>query len=162
MRREHAQRLGIKGVGDLARHSDSMSIAGDYEFFGREEWAKLQDAYGLSFEKSVPMDSSLMYDGLRMGEVDVIVAYSTDGRIAEYDLTVLDEPKDALPPYDAVILVSPEAADDPRLVSALAELVGGIDNDAMRRANQRVDLDDNTPRNAAAELLKIARDNAEP
>ncbi|MEJ0041410.1 MAG: glycine betaine ABC transporter substrate-binding protein [Rhizomicrobium sp.] len=40
------------------------------------------------------------------GDVDVISAFSSDGRIAQYDLKVLTDPKGALPPYDAILLVS--------------------------------------------------------
>ena len=45
-------------------------------------------------------------------EVDVISAYTSDGRIAQYDLVVLEDPKGVIPPYDAVLLVSPKRADD--------------------------------------------------
>ena len=43
------------------------------------------------------------------GEVDVISAFSTDGRIAAYDLVLLDDPREAIPPYDAVLLLAPGA-----------------------------------------------------
>jgi osmoprotectant transport system permease protein len=52
----------------------------------------------------------------------VISAFSSDGRIAADDLVLLSDPKGALPPYDAVILVSPKRAGDPRLLDALKPL----------------------------------------
>ena len=61
------------------------------------------------------------------GEVDVIAGYTSDGRIAQYDLTVLDDPKHAIPPYDAVLLVSPQRRNDAALLGALQPLVGAID-----------------------------------
>ena len=48
-----------------------------------------------------------MYRALADGEADVISAFSSDGRIAADDLVVLDDPKHAIPPYDAVVLISP-------------------------------------------------------
>ena len=65
---------------------------------------------------------------------------------------VLDDPAHILPPYDAVILLSPRAAAMPGLAEALAPLVGAIDGDAMRGANRLVDLERQTPSQAAAWL----------
>ena len=61
------------------------------------------------------------------GEVDVISAYTSDGRIAKYDLIVLDDPRHAIPPYDAIVLISPRRADDAALRAALQPLIGTID-----------------------------------
>ena len=41
----------------------------------------------------------------------MIAAYTSDGRIAQFDLVVLDDPQHAIPPYDAMLLVSPPAAE---------------------------------------------------
>src|SRR5207248_5725344 len=49
MPRQRAEALGIHSIADLAAHAATMSIAADYEFFSRPEWAGLQKAYGLSF-----------------------------------------------------------------------------------------------------------------
>ena len=72
------------------------------------------------------------------GDVDVISAYTSDGRIAQFDLTVLDDPKHAIPPYDAILLLSPKRANDERLIGALQPLIGAIDVKVMREANLRV------------------------
>ena len=50
----------------------------------------------------------------------MIAAYSSDGRIAQFDLVVLDDPKDAIPPYDAVLLISPQRANDAALARRAA------------------------------------------
>jgi len=98
------------------------------------------------------MDSTFLYGAVRDGEVDVITAYSTDGRIAAFDLRVLRDPRQAFPPYDAMLLVSPKAAKIPGLLDALRPLVHSIDAAAMREANRRVDLDGLSPEAAAATL----------
>ena len=54
-----------------------------------------------------------------------------------------------LPPYDAVILLSERAATTLGLADALSPLVGAISGDAMREANRRVELDRETPDQAA-------------
>ncbi len=71
------------------------------------------------------------------GEVDVIVGYTSDGLIAQYDLVTLADPKQAIPPYDAILLLSPRRADDAALKAALQPLLGKIDIATMREANLR-------------------------
>jgi osmoprotectant transport system permease protein len=152
MRRADAEARGIRTLDDLARHGRALDFGTDYEFLGRPEWAAVRDAYGMEFAESRSFDSSLMYSALIAGEVDAISAYTTDGRIAAHDLVVLADTRAALPPYDAVLLLSPAAGRDARLVAALADLAGAIDAERMRRANARVDLDGAEIREAAAEL----------
>ena len=49
MPRKRAEALGIRSIADLASRASTMSMAADYEFFSRPEWATLQKAYGLKF-----------------------------------------------------------------------------------------------------------------
>jgi osmoprotectant transport system permease protein len=135
--RTKAESLGIRSIADLARAAPSLSIAGDYEIFGRPEWAAVRQAYGLAFREQRQMQPEFMYQAVARGEVDVIAGYTSDGRIAQHDLVVLDDPKHAIPPYDAVLLVSPRRADDATLTAALQPLVNAIDVAQMRAANQR-------------------------
>jgi osmoprotectant transport system permease protein len=161
VRRETAERLGIRTIEDLARHAPDMRIGGDYEFFGRPEWTTLRDKYNLRFQRTVSLDSTLMYPAIQNGEVEVISAFSSDGRILAYDLVVLEDTRRAFPPYDAVLLLSARAAERPGLADALQPLVGAITNDMMRLANKRVDLDKQTPATAAEALLDAAMANSE-
>jgi osmoprotectant transport system permease protein len=137
MRRERAEKLGIRTLGDLARHAPTLSIAGDYEFFGRPEWQSIRQAYGLAFREQRTMQPEFMYAAVANGEADVIAGYTSDGRIAQHNLTVLDDPKQVIPPYDAVLLVSPRRANDQALLAALAPLIDGINVATMREANLR-------------------------
>jgi osmoprotectant transport system permease protein len=137
MSRKRANALGIHSVADLASHARAMSMAADYEFFSRPEWAGLREAYGLSFRAQRQMQPDFMYAAVASGEVDVIAGYTSDGLIAKYDLVVLDDPKHAIPPYDAMILVAPKRASDQALRTALEPLLGKIDISAMREANLR-------------------------
>ena len=137
MPRKRAAELGIKSISDLAGRAPTMSIAGDYEFFSRPEWAALRNAYGLSFRSQRTMQPDFMYAAAASGEVDVIAGYTSDGLIAKYDLVVLNDPKRAIPPYDAILLLAPKRAGDERLKAALQPLLGKIDISAMREANLR-------------------------
>jgi osmoprotectant transport system permease protein len=137
MPRKRAEQLGIRSIADLASHAGTMSMAADYEFFSRPEWARLQKAYGLTFREQRQMQPDFMYAAVASGEVDVIAGYTSDGLIAKYDLMVLDDPRHAIPPYDAMVLLAPKRADDQALKAALAPLLGRIDISAMREANLR-------------------------
>jgi osmoprotectant transport system permease protein len=137
MPRKRVEELGIRSIADLASHTATMSIAGDYEFFSRPEWAGLRKAYGLSFRAQRQMQPDFMYAAVASGEVDVIAGYTSDGLIAKYDLVALDDPKHAIPPYDAIVLISPKRATDQTLRAALQPLLGKIDIAAMREANLR-------------------------
>jgi osmoprotectant transport system permease protein len=140
--KQRADELNIHSIADLASHASTLSIAGDYEFFSRPEWAALKKAYGLAFRQQRQMQPNFMYAAVASGEVDVIAGYTSDGLIAKYGLTVLDDPKHAIPPYDAIVLLSPRRTDDPKLRAALQPLLGKIDIATMREANLRASGND--------------------
>jgi osmoprotectant transport system permease protein len=144
MPKKRAEALGIRSVADLAAHASTMSIAADYEFFSRPEWAALRRTYGLSFRAQRQMQPDFMYAAVATSEVDVIAGYTSDGLIAKYDLVVLDDPKGAIPPYDAIMLLAPKRATDQTLRAALQPLLGKIDIAIMREANLRATGNDST------------------
>ena len=72
------------------------------------------------------MDSALMYQAVADGEVDVISAFSTDGRIVAYDLVLLEDDLGVIPPYDAIVLVSE------RIPREMPEVVGALLSRSMR------------------------------
>jgi osmoprotectant transport system permease protein len=154
MKRDRAEELGIRTLADLAEQSSSLSIGGDYEFFARPEWIAVRDRYGMTFRAERSFDSTLMYAAVSDGHVDVISAFSSDGRIAAFDLSVLEDPLAALPPYDAVMLLSQSAARRTALVEALTPLLHHIDDATMREANRRVDLDHRPVAEAARGLSR--------
>jgi osmoprotectant transport system permease protein len=93
-----------------------------------------------------------MYKAAASGEVDVISAYTSDGRIATNDLVVLDDVKHVIPPYDAILLLAPRRAHDDKLVAKLTPLLGTIDIVAMREANAQAS-DGNTSLDEVAQRL---------
>jgi osmoprotectant transport system permease protein len=142
MRRDRAAELGIRSIVDLAAHSSTLTIGADFEFFARPEWPALRDGYGLAFDRRREFQSTFMYEAVATREVDVITAFSSDGRIAANDLVVLEDPQGTILPYDAVILVAAKRSDDSLLRRALAPLVGTIPVALMREANYRVDREE--------------------
>jgi osmoprotectant transport system permease protein len=141
MRRDRAEALGIRTIADLSQHAPQLRIGGDFEFFARGEWAALRERYGLRFREQRQFQPTFLYKAVQSNEVDVISAASSDGRIRAYDLVVLEDPMQVIPPYDAIMLLSPARASDPVLQKALGPLVGAIPIDVMRQANYMVDRD---------------------
>ena len=147
-----AAALGVRDIGELAPHAVNLRVGGDPEVFGRPEWERVRDTYGLAGIETVGMQAIYLYDAVHKRQVDVITAYSTDGRIAASGLRVLEDTQRVFPPYDALLLVSPAAAQSQALTRTLRLLVNRIDDDLMRRANRLVEVDGETSR-AAAEWL---------
>jgi osmoprotectant transport system permease protein len=153
MRAARARELGLRNLGELARLSPRLEIGGDYEFFQRPEWAALREAYGFRFRRRRSMDPALMYAALAEGQVDVISAFSTDGRIAALDLVLLEDERGVIPPYDALVLASRRLAQEaPDALAALRGLAGTLDRETMQRANLAVDRDGRSPADVAREL----------
>jgi osmoprotectant transport system permease protein len=142
VRRDRARELGVGTIEDLVPRASELTLGGTYEFFGRPEWTSLRERYGLAFAGRRQFQATFMYDAVAGGEVDVIAAFSSDGRIEAYDLVVLDDPKHVIPPYDAVLLVAPGVADDEALLGALRPLIGRIPVETMRQANLMVTRDE--------------------
>jgi osmoprotectant transport system permease protein len=110
MRRTAAERLGVRTIADLAPHAPDLTLGSDLEFLSRIEWTSLERAYGLRFRAERRFQPTFMFKAIEDGEADVISAFSSDGRIAADDLVTLADPKGAIPPYDAVILIAPKRA----------------------------------------------------
>jgi osmoprotectant transport system permease protein len=141
MRQADATKAGIRSLADLAGAAPRLRLAADLEFLDRAEWRAVRDAYGLRFAETRAYSPTFMYRALATNSADVIAAFSSDGRIAADRLTVLADPRHALPSYDALLLASPARAHDARFLAALSPLVGAIPVMAMREANYRVDRD---------------------
>jgi osmoprotectant transport system permease protein len=147
-----AQRESLATIDDLARVAPRFTLGAPAEFWTRPEWVRLRDTYGLDFRETRSFDTSLMYEAVDQDAVDAIPAFSTDGRITAYGLEVLADPRRAFPPYDAIVLLSEDAAADPRVVETLGDLIGAISARRMREANMLVDVEGQTPTEAAAWL----------
>lgn len=152
MQKERAEQLGIKSLEDLATHAGELTAACEIEFWSRPEWKNVQSEYGMQFGKTKSMDATLMYGELLRGDADVIVGYRTDGRLATDEIVQLSDPRFVLPPYDAVLLVSPRLAQDRAATEELRKMVNTISTEQMRKANGMVDIEEKTVVEAAKTL----------
>ena len=155
VRRETAERHGLATLSDLARVAPRLRAGLTADFIGRPDGLPgLSGAYAMRFDEVRALLPAVKYRALAAGEVDVIDGYSTDGRIARYDLVGLRDDRRFFPPYQAAALVGAELAQrQPAAVAALTELSGRLDETAMRRLNQRLEVDGDPVERIAAEAL---------
>jgi len=101
------------------------------------------------------MNSALLYQALKNKRVDVIVGYSTDGRIKAFNLRVLNDDKHYFPPYYCAPLVRDETLKKyPGLPTLLNRLAGKLDNKIMRNLNYQVDQLHKNPADVARNFMK--------
>ena len=155
MRREVADSLDVRTLSGLAAIAPDLAGGFSPDFIGRPDGlGGLADAYGIHFRESRSLLQAVKYQALAENAVDVIDAYSTDGAISRYDLALLADDRNFFPPYEAAPLVSRELyADRPGAVLVLTRLAGRIDEEAVQRANERIEVEAAPIAVAARELL---------
>lgn len=155
VRRATADSLGLATLSDLAEVAPRLVAGFSPDFIGRSDGLPgLRRVYGLEPGEVRPLLQAVKYRALAAGEVDVIDGYSTDGAIARFDLVVLDDDRGFFPPYEAAPLAGARLARErPEAVAALAELAGRLDEVAMRRANERLEVEGVAVARVAADLL---------
>jgi osmoprotectant transport system permease protein len=166
---QKAEELNVHTIEDLARWARKraaqgklLRIGGDSQFFVRPEWREIKRVYGIRQEniEAVPMDPALMFGAVESGQVDAIVTYTSDGRNNAKHLEILKDPRRVLPRYDALLLLSPRAAQRPELVAALQPLIGAIDDQMIQAANDGVNVEGKPARVVGRELLEEIRRRA--
>lgn len=155
MKRERAFALSIRTVSDLAAHRE-LRFGLTHEFLNRSDgWEPLRQRYRLVPSDVRGVEHSLGYVALLDGQTDVKDAYSTDAKIGEHDLFVLEDDLRFFPDYKAVFLYrldAPRAA-----VESLGRLAGTLDEQRMIRLNAEAER---TKNYAAAAALYFEPDQS--
>jgi len=155
VRPETADSLGLATLSDLAREGSALIAGLSPDFIGRSDGLPgLRAAYGLEPGQVRALLQAIKYEALAAGEVDVIDGYATDGQIARYGLTVLEDDRNFFPPYDAAALIGARLADMPGAVAALTELSGRITESSMRELNRRVEIGGESVERVSADALR--------
>ena len=132
MRRGDSDSRNIHKISDLRDHPN-LKVGLTHEFLERKDgWEPLSRHYGLQI-KPRGMEHALAYAALNNGEIDLMDAYSTDAKLVEYDLAVLEDDLHFFPKYNAVFLYRLNA--DQAAIDAIRTLEGAIDEELMTRLN---------------------------
>ena len=156
VRQELAAEKELQQISDLAPWSADLSAGFTAEFSERPDgYPGLRQAYDLRFRRVRDLDPALMYQAVARGEVDVICAFATDGRIPEYNLKTLADDRAFFPPYQAAPVVRADTLQRfPAIRAALLPLVDLLDDETMRSLNYDVDKNGRPPREVALEFLR--------
>lgn len=130
--RQVAEERGLGKISDLVDHPD-LRMAVSHEFLERPDgWPGLQRLYGI---QEIPdgIEHALAYEALADGSIDLTDAYSTDGELKRYELTVLADDRGFFPAYMAVPLVRADL--DPRARAVLRRVAGTLNDAEMSDLN---------------------------
>lgn len=155
--RSFVEKHQVSKVSDLIPLAPSLTLGGSLAFMGdRPEGIQgVERVYGMKFGRTRPIESGLMFQALQLGQVDLIVPFSTHGQIAAMDLVLLEDDRNLFPPYDAALLVRGELLRErPELREILEQLAGKLDDTTMARLNYEVDGHRKNPRAVAVDFLK--------
>ena len=131
--RKTAEKLGIYKISDL-RHHLQLAVGVNHEFLDRQDgWRSMAAYYNLALENVRGLEHALGYTAIRKGEIDIMDAYSTDAKLAEYDLQVLTDDRNFFPKYNAVFLYRLDI--DPVALAAIQQIENTIDENRMIRLN---------------------------
>lgn len=142
--KETAAKYNLKTVSDLGKVAGDLQAGVDTSWINREGdgYKGFTQAYGFDFKKVYPMQIGLVYDALQAGKMDVVLGYTTDGRISSYDLVVLKDDKQFFPPYDASPLATDKLLEKkPEVKAAIERLIGKISTEQMQKLNYEADND---------------------
>lgn len=156
VRREEAARNGWETVSDIAPATRHLTAGFTAEFMERADGLPgLSRAYHMDFKQVSDLGPELMYPAIARGDVDVIGAFSTDGRIIEFDLKPLADDREFFPPYEALPVARGEILRrHPPLETVLRELGGLLDNKTMAALNHEVDVAKRNPRDVVRDFLR--------
>ncbi|MGR2740748.1 glycine betaine ABC transporter substrate-binding protein [Billgrantia sp. Q4P2] len=142
-----AEERSIHSLSDLARavnDGEPLSFALNAEFYARDDgWRPLQEAYGFQVGRRDVnrMDSGLVYQALRDGQVDVGLVFATDGRIPAFAFKVLEDDQNFFPAYALTPVVREETLEAfPELEDQMNALSSLLDDDVMADLNAQVDV----------------------
>jgi glycine betaine/choline ABC-type transport system substrate-binding protein len=158
MLKKRADALGVKKVSDLKGKSDKLTLYGSPECRQRPDClVGLEQNYGLKFKKFVPVDIGLRYEVLDKGQADASIIFTTDAQLStRNDVATLEDDKHVFPPGNVTFVARKATVDKagPDMQKTIQLVQTGLTEKVMRELNARVDVDRETPRQAAREYLR--------
>jgi osmoprotectant transport system substrate-binding protein len=156
MTKVRAAELGITTISDMVAVADQLVMAAPPEFAEREDgYPGLQRVYGdFQFSQLLAVDAGLRYQALLNQEVDVVVAFGTDGEIAANDLLLLEDDQGLWPPYQVAPVIRQAVLDaNPELAELLNTLAPLLTDATMQQLNYEVSGQQREPADVAREFL---------
>ena len=155
--KSEADKLGVTKISDLKSKASKLTLYGSPECRTRRDCLLgLEEVYGLKFKKFVPVNIDQRHEVLTSKQADLSIVFTTDPQIKRNDEVLLQDDKGMFPPYNSTFLMKQSVADaaGPDLAKTIDLVNKNLTADVMQELNARVDLDKDTPEQAAQAYLK--------
>jgi glycine betaine/choline ABC-type transport system substrate-binding protein len=158
---ETAEKYDLENVSDLEGVSKELTLYGSPECRQRIDClAGLEKLYGLEFKSFKPVDIGLRYTVLEKGQADLSILFTTDPQLsAEKDkFVILEDDKEVFPAGNVIFVTEKSVAEKagPDFEGTIVEVQEGLTLPVMQELDARVELEKQTPKEAAAAYLKSA------
>jgi osmoprotectant transport system substrate-binding protein len=155
---ERADELGVSTISDLEARSQDLALDGSPECRRRADClAGLQKNYGLKFKKFTPVKISRRYQVLDKGDADLSILFTTDPQLfASDNYVILEDDRHLLPAGNVLFVARQQTAKEagPDFSKVVQSVQKELSLEVMQKLNSRVDIDRETPAEAARTYLK--------
>ncbi len=137
-----AERYGLRTLSDLAVQAPQLRLGAVPEFVSRPDGLPgLKRVYGgFAFKEVRLVDFGLKYKALIDGDVDIVVAFGTDGAILADHLVVMRDDKQLFPPYNvAPVVRTATLAARPGIATILNRVAPLLTDPVMQGLNEQID-----------------------
>jgi len=156
VRKEIADKYGLKTYSDLAAVSDELVFGAEYDFYEREDgYEPLCAAYDFNFQSTIDLDIGLKYQAINSGKIDVMNIFTTDGQLSVSEVVVLEDDQGFYPSYMCGNVIRNEVLENhPELEEVFSGLTGILTDDLMADMNYQVETEGSQPRDVARDFLR--------
>jgi glycine betaine/choline ABC-type transport system substrate-binding protein len=156
-----AEKYGLKTISDLKGISRKLTLYGSPECRRRIDClAGLEKLYGLKFKSFTPVDIGLRYSVLEKGQADLSILFTTNPQLsAESDkFVILEDDKHVFPAGNVIFIYGRNTAWDAGsgFEQTIQFVQEGLTQKVMQELNARVELEKETPEEAARAYLEDA------
>jgi osmoprotectant transport system substrate-binding protein len=156
-----AEKYNLKTISDLEGVSEKLSLYGSPECRQRIDClAGLEKLYGLKFKEFKPVDISLRYKVLEQGQADLSILFTTDPQLSaeKEKFVILEDDKEVFPAGNIIFVTKEKVAEEagPDYEKTILNVQQGLTLPVMQELDARVELEKQTPKEAAAAYLEAA------
>lgn len=150
-----AEKYHLKTQSDLATVSSMLTFGGEYDFYERDDgYSAMSKANDFHFKKTVDLDIGLKYDALLKGEIDVTIAFTTDGQLSDPNIILLEDDRNFFKEYYAGSVIRQETLQKyPELKNILMLLDQKINENEMAKMNYEVEKEGKNEADVAKAFL---------
>lgn len=143
MVKDNEKNKSLKTISDLKPIANNLDMVFDPEVSTRPDgFTNFTKAYDIKFKSTKIINPGLVYQTIDNNRADIIIGYSTDGRIPLTNLKLLKDNLKFFPEYSASVVINQQTLNsEPWIEKALSKIYGHIDDSTMQDLNSKVDYE---------------------